>query len=476
MNINQYIHDFEFLESSKDFNDSKIGYTLQTIYGSNQQFLLGQVRRYLEVLKKYITTYGDQEVIIARAPGRVDLLGSHTDYHQGYVLPMALDKDTVIVAGKRRDQKIMLVSTDDQFPLAEFILEAEISRSERGNWENYVKAGVQACIRSYGLERIHGMNAVVAGRSPYSVPLAAGLSSSSALVVTATVALADLNEISMEPKLFARFCGEAEWYVGTRGGFMDHLTSILSQRGHALFLDCRPVKTSGKETFITENIPLPPGYKVAICNTNVGKEKAASSEYNTRALECKLGVELLKPHFPDAKYLRDIPAETPLLTFLPVTVTLRELNELLDQSMLKELFQDYNVPRSRELKIFQRCQHVISENLRVLKGCEYLKAGDIEGFGKLMRESYLSMRDTFEASCPELDHIIERAARFPGTIGARIAGAGWGGCAVAIVKTTELSAFQKQVAAEYSKITGLQSEIFTCHPGQGAGVLQGAKM
>jgi galactokinase len=385
---------------------------------------------------------------------------------------MALDKDTVIVAGKRRDQKIILASTDDHFPLAEFVLEAEIPRSERGNWENYVKAGAQACIHSYGQDRINGMNAVVAGHSPYSVPLAAGLSSSSALVVSATVALGHLNEITMEPKLFARFCGEAEWYVGTRGGFMDHLTSILSQKGHALFLDCRPVKNFEKEIFITEDLPLPQEYDVAICNTNVGKEKAASSEYNTRALECKLGVELLKPHFPDAKYLRDIPTETPLSTFLPATLTLNELNDLLDQNMLKELFQDYNVPLSRELKIFQRCQHVISENVRVLKGCECLKLGDIETFGKLMTESYISMRDNFEASCPELNQIIDIALRFPGTIGARIAGAGWGGCAVAIVKTSESSAFQEHVAAEYYKITGIQPEIFTCHPGQGAGVLK----
>ena len=275
----------------------------------------------------------------------------------------------------------------------------------------------------------------------------------------------------MEPKHFARFCGEAEWYVGTRGGFMDHLTSILSRRGHALFLDCRPVKTSGKETFITEDIPLPPGYDVAICNTKVGKEKAASPEYNTRALECKLGVELLKPHFPEAQYLRDIPADTPLHTFLPVKVTLNELNNLLEPEMLQELFQDYNVPLSRELKILQRCQHVISENARVLKGCECLKAGDMAAFGKLMIESYKSMRDNFEASCTELDQMIAIALRFPGTVGARIAGAGWGGCAVAIVKASESSAFQEQVAAEYHKNTTIQPQIFICQPSQGAGVV-----
>jgi galactokinase len=472
MNINEYIRNFKTFENSKSFSGSDSIEALRIIYKNDRQVLFGQVHRYLEVLRTYKTLYGDQEVIIARAPGRVDLMGSHTDYHQGYVLPMALDKDTVVVAGKRRDKKIALANTDDDFPPVEFELEPEIPRSERGSWENYVKAAAQAFICAYGLNRIDGMDAVVAGRSPYSVPVAAGLSSSSALLIAAAVALVHVNEIAMEPKHFARFCGEAEWYVGTRGGFMDHFTSILNRKDHALFLDCRPVKISGKETFITKDIPLPKGYDIAICNTNVRKEKSASSEYNTRALECKLGVELLKSHFPDAQYLRDIPTNTPLHTFLPAKITLDGLKDRLDQNMLTELFQDYNVSFSHELRIFQRCHHVISENARVLKGCELLNSGDMEAFGELMIESYQSIREDFEASCAELDQMIEIVLRVPGTIGARIAGAGWGGCAVVIVRTSESLAFQRKVAEEYYKNTGIQPGVFICHPNQGAGVLQ----
>jgi galactokinase len=471
MNVKQYIQDFETLENVNDFSGSTLAHTLLTIYGHNRHLLSGQVQRYLEVLRKYRALYGNQEVVIARAPGRVDLMGSHTDYHQGYDLPMALDKDTVMAAGKRQDQKIVLANTDDHFAFEEFILETEILRSKPGSWENYVKASAQAFIRSYGLDRINGMNAVVAGCSPYSVPIAVGLSSSSALVISAAVALAHLHDLTMEPKRFARFCGEAEWYVGTRGGFMDHFTSILSQKGHLLFLDCRPVQVSDTETFITTDIPLPQGYDVVICNTNVKKEKSASLEYNTRVLECKLGIELLKSHFPEAQYLRDIPADAPLHTLLPVSVTLNELTDILERDTLKRVLQDHQISVSQKLKILPRCQHVVSENRRVLRGCELLRSGNIEAFGELMTESYRSIRNNFEASCAELDQMIAIVLRAPGALGARIAGAGWGGCAVTLVKTSELAAFQTQVTAAYYQRTGIHPQLFICQPSQGAGAL-----
>jgi galactokinase len=228
---------------------------------------------------------------------------------------------------------------------------------------------------------------------------------------------------------------------------------------------------SGQETFRTEDIPLPAGYEIALCNTNLRKEKSASSEYNTRALECKIGLELLKQYFPNAQYLRDIPAETALHTMLPSSTTFQDLTQQLNQEIVADLFDDYNVPLSRELKILPRCRHVISENMRVLRGAECMKSGDIQEFGTIMRESYRSMRDDFAGSCDELDQMVEIALRFPGTLGARIAGAGWGGCAVAIVRTSDASAFQSQIARKYHEYTGMEGEIFMCQPGQGAGVL-----
>ena len=438
------------------------------IYGEDNS---GQRDRYLHALSLYQAVYGNQDVIIVRAPGRVDLMGGHTDYHQGFVLPMALDKDILIIAGRRADQKIVLHNTDPAFATHTFPIEQDIPRSEPGSWQNYVKAAVQAFVRDRRASSLSGMNLVVDGHSPYGVPLAAGLSSSSALLVATAVTMKELHRIRMEPKQFARFCGEAEWYVGTRGGFMDHFTSILNQQGHALFLDCRPVENNGVETFRTEHIPLLPDYQVAVCNTNVKKEKSASSEYNTRVLETKIGLELLRPHFPQATHLRDIPLDTRLENFLPDNITPTELRQQLDADTYTALFQDIRINATHLLRILPRCRHVLTENTRVLQGCNLLRDGDMEAFGKMMTDSYHSIRTDFEASCPELDAILDSILRCPGTLGARIAGAGWGGCAVALVKADDASAFQTRVSNEYQARTGLHADIFLCQPAQGAGKL-----
>jgi galactokinase len=155
---------------------------------------------------------------------------------------------------------------------------------------------------------------------------------------------------------------------------------------------------------------------------------------------------------------------------LPLRTTFQELTNHLNHEIVAELFHDYNVPVFRELRILQRCQHVISENMRGLQGSEFMKSGDIQGFGNVMRDSYRSMRDDFEGSCDELNQMVEICLNFPGTLGARIAGAGWGGCAVAIVKTSQSAAFQTQIARKYREQTGIEGEIFLCQPGQGAGV------
>ncbi|GAK57277.1 galactokinase [Candidatus Vecturithrix granuli] len=446
--------------------DTQIAPQLCAIYGEDDP---GQRERYRHVLSLYQAIYGNQDVIIVRAPGRVDLMGSHTDYHQGYVLPMALDKDILVVAGKRKDQQLVLHNTDPAFAMQTFLLEKDIPCSDKGSWQNYVKAAVQAFVRDYGLSVLQGMNLVVDGRPPYGVPVAAGLSSSSALLVATAVAVKELFQISMEPKQFARFCGEAEWYVGTRGGFMDHFTSVLNQQGHALFLDCRPIERDGKATFYTEHIPLRPGYQVAVCNTNVKKEKSASSEYNTRVLETKIGLELLRPHFPQATHLRDIPLGTSLADLLPDRITLAELHQQLEPTIYETLFQESRIDSTHPLRILPRCRHVLAENAGVLRGCDLLKAGDMDAFGKVMTDSYHSIRDDFEASCPELDILIESILRCPGALGARIAGAGWGGCAVALIKADDALTFRARIADEYQAHTGLHADIFLCQPSQGAG-------
>jgi len=471
MKSHEYIEAFEAFIHNPKLPDFPFSHTFQDIYGTELSLLKAQARRYAELAKAYQSRFGNYDVLFLRAPGRVDLLGSHTDYHEGYVLTMALDREMLIVAGQRNDRTLVLRNSDERFTPQEFVLEEHIPPSKPGDWANYVKAAAQAFVNVYGVSRIQGANLIVDGRAPYGIPPAAGLSSSSALLVASAKALAALSGIQIDPKQFALFCGQAEWYVGTRGGFMDHASSILSQKDTAFFLDCRPVEQDGKPTLSTGNIPMTPGYSVAICNTNVKKEKAASSDYNVRALECQLGMELLHRPFPQAKFLRDIPPEAPLHEWLPAASTFDDLCASLERASLEKLFEHYKVGRTQELHLLPRCRHVISENARVLDGRKYLNAGDMDAFGRVMTASYTSMRRDFDASCDELDAMIEIALTLPGIVGARIAGAGWGGCAVALVKTPEALTFQTQLAEQYFQRTGIQTNIFLCHPGQGASIV-----
>ncbi len=188
--------------------DTHIAPQLRIIYGEGDAILQGQRDRYRYALNVYQATCGNQDVLLVRAPGRVDLMGSHTDYHQGYVLPMALDKDILIVAGRREDQQIVLHNTDPAFAMQTFALEKDIPCSDKGSWQNYVKASVQAFVRAYGLSALKGMNLVVDGRPPYGVPVAAGLSSSSALLVATAVAMKELFQISMESKQLLTFAAK----------------------------------------------------------------------------------------------------------------------------------------------------------------------------------------------------------------------------------------------------------------------------
>ncbi len=467
----EFIKDFEAFEHDKEPPHPLLVQQFQSSYGYEQSTLKSQVQRYVELTSIFQSWYGESDLIFSRAPGRVDLLGSHTDYHEGYVLTMALDREILIAAGRRDDRRIVLKNCEGRFAAQEFMLGEEIPPGAPGNWANYVKAAAQALVRAYGPDRIRGANLLVDGRPPYGIPPAAGLSSSSALLVAAAKALAALYRIPLDPKQFALFCGKAEWYVGTRGGFMDHASSILSQRETAFFLDCRPVDQNGNTTLSTDTIPLVPEYCVAICNTNVTKEKAASSDYNVRALECQLGMQLLHPHVPQAKFLRDIPNDAPISEWLPEESTFDDLQQSIEPQNLEKLFTHYNVEQSRKLSLLSRCRHVISENSRVLAGRRYLNEGNIEDFGRVMSASYASMRGDFEASCRELDIMIDIAMDFPGTVGARIAGAGWGGCVVALVKATEAVEFQKQVAERYVQQTDIQADIFLCLPGQGASII-----
>lgn len=452
-------------------NSSHLTALLQQVYAAdphNPALLQAQIPRYQEALRAFRLAFGPGPVHIYRAPGRVNLIGEHTDYNHGFVLPMALEKDILLLARPRSDGQVILRNIEPaRFPERRFTLSASIRPGPVGDWANYVKGPAQALVRLLGIQR--GMDALVVGRAPFGVPIGAGLSSSSALTVVSAMALLDLNYGAMPPMDFADFCARAEWYVGTRGGIMDHFTSVMGRRGHALFLDCRPAGEPPAR-YHTEWVPMPEQYSILVCDS--GKRRANTlSDFNVRVAECKLGAALLQRHWPAVTHLRDVTPER--MGFAPADLdaflaehlpeeadsqTLRRLG--LPAAFLEALAADHRLSPVQVFRVRARCRHVIRENQRVLDSQSALRASDGRHFGQYMQESHRSLRDDYEASCAEVDTLVELLAGRREVLGARLTGAGWGGCVVALLDAGVDIGFMDEVTAEYRERTGLSMEWF----------------
>lgn len=441
----------------------------------DSELLATERRRYEDALRAFSERAGPGATVFVRAPGRVNLIGEHTDYNHGFVLPMALDKDTLLVVRPRSDTLVRLWNIEEErFPAHQFTIEREIPPGPLGDWGNYVKAAAQALAARSSVVR--GMDILVSGAPPLGTPRAAGLSSSSALLVAAALAFTRLNGIVLDTVDFARMCSEAEWYVGTRGGIMDHFASVLGQRGHALLLDCRPRLDAGagRAHYVMEPVRIPDGYNVIICNSGVQRQKT-SSQYNVRVAECRLAVTLLKRSHPAITHLRDVSAEAlalphddvlALIETLPERLTMREIDA---DTALRATLAALNTAFSAE-QVFlprARARHVVTENERVLTGVCALRAGDAAAFGALMNAAHESMSRDYDASCPEVDALARIARAVPGVLGARVTGAGWGGCVVALAAQSA-TGFAETVAPAYHAATGLRTDIFVCRSGPGA--------
>ncbi|WP_461370618.1 galactokinase [Candidatus Darwinibacter acetoxidans] len=367
----------------------------------------------------------------AWAPGRVNLLGEHTDYNQGFVFPMAIDAGIQIAGALNGTERVNLYSLD--YAAQESFLLEDIVPSVQNTWVNYIK-GVFVEFQKLGLKP-QGVDLVLQG----NVPQGAGLSSSAALEVAAALLLNSLHGWDTGAVDLVKLAQKAEnEFVGVACGIMDQFASMLGQRDHALFLDCRSLDY--------EAIPLPlaqRSYTVAVVNSGV-KRGLAGSEYNIRRSQCEQAVEMLEQQLPGIGSLRDVGEEHLAL-----------VNALPD-------------PLAR------RARHVITENERVLKGVATLKAGDLEEFGRLLNASHASLRDDYEVSCRELDTLVELALEVPGVLGSRMTGAGFGGCTIALVPQPSLPAFQEHIHKHYTERTGLQPEIFVFRPAPGAGIITGA--
>jgi galactokinase len=380
-----------------------------------------------ELEQQYRELYGgNAPEIIVRAPGRVNLIGEHTDYNDGFVFPCAIERDILIAAGKRRDRQIRAYALNFHQPTTFPLHNPPHIPQGRERWSNYLRA-MATIFDAEGLPLV-GVNCVMLG----NVPVGSGLSSSAAILVAAGWMLATAAEITVEPVKMALMAQRAEReFVGVNVGIMDQYISALGKRDHALLIDTRSLDY--------EAVPLPQsGVSVVIADTNK-KRGLVDSEYNTRRSECEQAVELLKTHLPEIIALRDVSSEQ---------------------------FERYadELPET----VRKRARHVITENERVLLSVEALKAGRIDAFGELMNASHESLRLDYEVSCAELDALVEAARSVDGVYGARMTGAGFGGCTVSMVADDALEAFQREVPAKYKNATGLETTIYVTTAAQGA--------
>ena len=352
---------------------------------------------------------------IYRAPGRVNLIGEHTDYNEGFVMPAAIGLYCLVAIASREDRRLQIYSSEFEDTVSVELDDTSLSR--RGDWSDYV-VGTALSLENSGY-KLCGANIVVRGQ----VPIGSGLSSSAAIEVSTGYALLDVSRARIDLTKLALTCRQAEnEFVGARVGIMDQFISAHGRAGHALMLDCRSLKSKA--------LPIPPGVLLAICNTGV-KHQLAAGEYNVRRSQCEEGVQRLKSVLPGIHALRD--------------VTLSQLEQ--HRGLLPEV-------------IYRRCRHVVTENDRVQQAAEALLQGNLSALGMLMAESHCSMRNDYEVSCAELDTMVEIALAQPGVIGARMTGGGFGGCTITLVHADAAEAFKLSVAAEYEKRTQILPDIY----------------
>jgi galactokinase len=370
--------------------------------------------------------YGRSPELIVRAPGRVNLIGEHTDYNDGYVLPIAINRSVLAAATQRADRTVRLRAVDfgeqDAFSLD------SIEHADRHRWSNYQR-GVAVVLQEQGFD-LPGVDLAIQS----DVPPASGLSSSAALEVSMAVLWQTLVGFDLSRPELALLCQRAEnTFVGVNCGIMDQFISALGQKCAALLIDCRSLEH--------RPVVLPDGGRVVVMDTRKARG-LTDSAYNTRRAECEEGVRLLSAHLPDIRALRDVSLEQ---------------------------FECYgnDLPDN----VFRRCRHVITENRRVLESVQAAEASDATTFGRLMNASHRSLRDDYQVSCVELDAMVEAAWRAPGVIGARMTGGGFGGCAVAFVEQEQADAFSQQVASEYQCATGLEPKVYVCTAEAGAGLV-----
>ena len=373
-----------------------------------------------KIFDNFQEIYNSKPEVIITAPGRINLIGEHTDYSEGFVLPVAINLAIKLALSPRNDRKIVLYSTD-------FDQKSEINLmdlSHSSGWQEYT-VGVAWVLTNQGYQ-LNGWNGVLSG----SIPIGAGLSSSAALELACVEAFCVVNKLSLSPKEMAVIGRQAEvGWVGVNVGIMDQLISAAGKPGHAMLLDCR--------TLSYEYIPIPPQASFVVLDT-MTRRQLSNSAYNERQQEVKIAAELLG------------------------------VDTLRDSSLSHLEKEKRKLPET----IYHRARHVISENERVVSFCDAMRCGDLAVMGKLINESHLSLREDYEVSSGELDLIVEIARSQPNCLGARMTGAGFGGCALALTAQNDIEAFIHQIETQYQQQTGLKPHIFPVSSADGISYVQ----
>jgi galactokinase len=364
----------------------------------------------------------DSRPRIFSAPGRVNLIGEHTDYNDGFVLPFAIDKRTYVGCSPRKDNILSVYSRTIDEGVA---IDLKDDERKKG-WSLYVR-GMAEVLRRRGMVS-SGADLLIDSE----IPFGAGLSSSAALEVSVGLALATLSGKDID-RVDLAFAGQEveHQYIGVRSGIMDQFTSALAQKDNALLIDCR--------SLAFQNIPLVLGdLALMVCDSKVEHE-LADSAYNERRSQCEDGVKLLRQRFPNVSALRDVTAEQ-----------LNEADDLLPETIAK------------------RCRHVVSENARTLESAEALEKSDFRRLGLLMYESHESLKDDYEVTCDELDMLVDAARTVDGVVGARMTGGGFGGCTINLIRRGAVEMFVSSIADRFRQTFGRETEIFPVTPSDGA--------
>lgn len=385
-----------------------------------------EMNRTAGIAEKFASMFGEVPLLV-RSPGRINIIGEHTDYNDGFVLPAAIKQSAYVAVSARNDDNIQLYSSDfDQ----SFNCTVSTMAPTKLGWPNYI-LGVADQLVKKGF-KIKGFNLVLHGE----VPIGAGLSSSASIECAAVFALNEIFKLGISTRELALIAQKAEHeFAKVRVGIMDMFASLFGKEDHVIRIDCRSLEY--------EYMPMKlDGISIVLLNTNV-KHSLADSEYNTRRAQCEQGVAWVKEKHPQVKSLRDV------------------THDMLDKLV-----------KPKDELIYRRCNYVISENERLIHGCEDLVAGNINALGKKMFQTHDGLSKEYEVSCMELDFLVDSVRNNPDVLGARMMGGGFGGCTINLVKENAIDKLTETLEKTYKQKTGLDLTVYVARIGNGTQIIK----